>query len=212
MLISFLRGEMLRPHYTEDTGAAATAGAAQAAATTETDTDEAFDKDRAMETIRKLRAVEKEAKAKEKRLAELEAAATEREQADLTQAQKLEKELAALKAQHADATAQLRRSNLRDAAREAAEKAGLAFAPGALTDAVSLGVFDDLEIAEDGSVTGMSSAIKALQAKRPYLFSAAQTTSTRGTPAGPRGAGTATPTGKPDADLIEEKRRRIGAL
>lgn len=217
MLISFLRGETLRPYYTESTGATAT-GTAQAAATeppapTDPAETDDFDKDRAMETIRKLRAVEKEAKAKEKRLAELEAAAKEREQADLTQTQKLEKELATIKAQQADAAARLRRATLKDAAREAAEKAGLSFAVGALADAVQLGAFDDLEIADDGSVTGMGTAIKTLQTKRPYLFGTTQAASPRGTPAGPRGAGSATPpAASADAELIAEKRRRIGAL
>lgn len=132
-------------------------------------TSEDFDKDRAMATIQKLRAFEKDAKGKLKRLEELEAQASEREQADLTAAQKLEKQLKALQAEHEQARTALRRATLKDAAQEAAGKANLTFAPGALSDALALGVFDNLEWADDAP-RGMGAAVKELHASKPYLF------------------------------------------
>jgi DNA repair exonuclease SbcCD ATPase subunit len=132
-----------------------------------------FDKDRAMATIKSLRAFEKEAKAKIKRLEEIEAAEEARKTADLSELDKTRKQLAALQADHERAQAALRDARIKDAARAAAATLTLTFQPGALDDAVALGLFSDLEIGEDGKVKGLNDLLKGLQKDRPYLFGAA---------------------------------------
>lgn len=129
-----------------------------------------FDKDRAMATISKLRGFEKDAKAKLKRLEELEAAEQQRSEKDLSEAQRLQKELEKLSAAHTEAQAKLRRHTLLDAARSAASKQSLSFHDGALADALQLGAFDALEIDDDGQVKDMSNAVKNLAKERPYLL------------------------------------------
>lgn len=134
-----------------------------------------FDKERAMATIKTLRAFEKEAKAKLRRLEDLEKTEADRKQADLSESERLKQELAALKSQHEQAEAALRQARIKDAARAAAEGLKLAFQPGALDDLVTLGAFADLEISERGQVLEINQAIKDLQKAKPYLFVAAQT-------------------------------------
>lgn len=204
MLIRYLRREM-RPFYdTDDTGGTVSADAPQADAPSahapaDPPADD-FDKERAMATIRQLRQVEKEAKARLKRLDELEAAEAERVQEELSQAQKLEKELAALKQKHEEAAARLRRATLKDAALDAAQRAGLTFAPGALADAVALGVFDELEVDDDGKVAGAGEAVRALHKVRPYLF--AQPSTAPDINAGARGSANSN-------GITDEERKRI---
>jgi hypothetical protein len=75
--------------------------AAQAAANTEAPQEEAFDKDRAMLTIHKLREGEKEAKKLAKELEALKAEKAKRDEAEMTEAQKLQKQADELAAQNA---------------------------------------------------------------------------------------------------------------
>jgi len=133
-----------------------------------------FDRDRAMATIKSLRAFEKDAKAKLKRLEDLEKAENDRKAADLTEAEKLRKDLASLTAQHEQAQSALRQARVKDAVRAAATALKLDFQPGALDDAVALGLFVDLEIGDDGRVKGLNEHIKELAKEKPYLFATAK--------------------------------------
>lgn len=165
MLISFLRSEML---HTEDDGVTATAADAAVevpAVSQADDTLAELERTRAA-----LKAANKEAADRRKRLDTLETAEKERQQAEMTELDKTKVELDALKAANATAQASLRRAALKDAASDAAQRAGLTFAAGALADAVALGAFDELEVSESGSVAGMADAVKALHKQRPYLF------------------------------------------
>lgn len=163
---------------TTDEQTTATEAAQVAASTSETAQTavDDFDKDRAMATISKLRSFEKDAKAKLKRLEELEAADQQRKDADLSESEKLRKQLAELQDQHAKAHAELRRARLLQAAQRAADKANLAFHPGAIDDALRLGVFDALEDDDDGQPKGMTAAVNALAKDRPYLLKPAAAT------------------------------------
>ena len=135
-----------------------------------------FDRDRAMATIKSLRAFEKDAKAKLKRLEELEAADTTRKQAEMTELDRVKAQLADLQSQHEQANAALRASRVKDAVRSAAQAASLTFAPGALDDAVALGLFADLDVGDDGKVKGVGEHLRELHKSRPYLFVTAQAT------------------------------------
>lgn len=154
---------------TEETQVVASSSPEQAQAAAADD----FDKDRAMATIAKLRSFEKEAKAKLRRLDELEAIEQQRTEKDLSEAQRLQKELDKLTAQHAEAQATIRRATLLESARTAASKAGLAFHDGALNDALTLGAFDALEVGDDKA---MAATVKTLANDRPYLLKPAAAT------------------------------------
>ena len=156
---------------TEDTTTDAVASAATSttqSATQETADD--FDKDRAMATIKQLRAFEKDAKAKIKRLQEIEAAEEERKSADLSELEKTRKALEKLQVEHATAQTQLARARIKDAAQATATAQGMTFAPGALDDALDLGKFADLTIGDDGRVKGMTDHLRLLQKERPHYF------------------------------------------
>lgn len=79
---------------------------------------EEFDKERALETIKKLRQFEKQSKALERKLAEYESKEREREEAKLSETEKLKRQLAEREAQ----LKQLERAAMQ---RKAAEAAGL---------------------------------------------------------------------------------------
>lgn len=176
MLIDYLRREM-RQHADDDgtPSGGSTAEPTPAPTPAPQSGDDDFDKERAMATIQKLRGFEKDAKAKLARLAELEQQAAERDQADLTAAQKAEKRAADLEAKYNEAQASLKRAMLKDAARAAADALALPFAPGALDDALSLGLLGDLEVDEDGKVRGINEALKQLQKARPHYFTLPRT-------------------------------------
>jgi len=163
-----------------------------------------FDKDRAMATIRTLRAFEKDAKAKIARLAELEQAEADRQSADLSEADKLRKKLEAAEQREAAANARLNAELIKNAAASAATALSLPFAgQAALDDAVALGAFQSLEMSDDGKVTGINDAIKALHKARPYLFGQAP----NGAPdinAGARGSNPRTP-----QDVITAEAERL---
>lgn len=88
--------------------------------------EEAFDKDRAMQTIQKLREIEKEARKEKKELEQLKAEKKQREDAALTESERLKKERNALEAENAKIKSDLLR-------REAVEAAGL---PGTWADRI----------------------------------------------------------------------------
>lgn len=207
MLIQMLRGVMLRPAYAPDAGTGGdppTDPPGDSAVTIDPPADPPSDAEIRAELERTraaLKAANKEAADRRKRLEALEAADQERQQAEMTELDKTKAALEKLKKEHEGTAARLRRAALKDAAREAAQKAGLAFAVGALADAVDLGAFDDLEVGGDGAVAGMSDAIKVLQKKRPYLFAPSP-----GAPdinAGARGNGTTS------QDVLTANRERL---
>ncbi len=161
-----------------------------------------FDKDRAMATIKNLREFEKAAKAQLKELEALKAEKQQRDEAELSAAERAEKKAAELEAKYQAAQAQLKRATLKDAASDAAGKANLTFAPGALSDALALGLFDGLEGSDDDKPKGMSTAIKDLAATKPYLFQQAPK-------AGDIDAG-AKNTGNPTKSTLERNRNAWG--
>lgn len=166
--------------------------------------DDEFDKDRAMATITKLRAFEKDAKAKIARLAQLETAEQERATAELSEVEKLRKQLADTQARADAAQALANAERIKTGAQAAAVALQTPFTSSeALSDAVALGAFAELEIGEDGKIPGLNEAIKQLHKTRPYLFGAAATYAPD-INAGARGAGSSS-----KQDVIEANRQRL---
>ncbi len=83
---------------------------------TETQTEEPFDKDRAMKTIEAQRKENKELKARAKRADELEAEAKKRADAELSETERLKKEYEEIKAEYTKTKADLWRSEAATAA------------------------------------------------------------------------------------------------
>jgi hypothetical protein len=71
--------------------------------------EEVFDKDRAMDTIHKLREVEKQAKKEKQELEQLRADKAKRDEAEMTEAQRLQKQKADVEAENARLKADLLR-------------------------------------------------------------------------------------------------------
>jgi hypothetical protein len=169
MLIRWLGREM-RPLYQEDD---LPNGGGQAPDTDTSPAEQApaddFDKDRAMSTIKALRAFEKDAKAKLKRLDELERADQERRTAEMTEAERLRAELETVSSNFTALQSELTRRRLLDAARREAENKKLLFYPDALEDELKLGSFDGATVKDDGSVTGLGSILADLATRKPYL-------------------------------------------
>lgn len=148
-----------------------------------------FDKARALETIRKQRESEKElakklkaVNAELKKLQDVEAKRKEAELSELEKSQKRAQELEE-RLQAAQTTAQALR--LRQEFGKVAARLKLSFVDQqAEDDAFELADMDDVELYEDGKITGLEDAVKALQKKRPYLFTSDEGGS-RGTPKRP---------------------------
>lgn len=118
-----------------------------------------------------LKLANAESAKRRKRLEELEAAEQERAQAELSETDRLKKQLDEAEAKHAAVQARLNAELIKSAAASAAQGLQLPFAgTTALDDAVALGAFADLEIGSDGKVSGINDAIKSLHKARPYLF------------------------------------------
>jgi hypothetical protein len=172
MLIRWLAREM-RVLHQEDEGTTSGGTQEQAAASTETEqasTSDDFDKDRAMATIKSLRAFEKDAKAKLKRLEDLEKADQERRTAEMTEAERLRAELDTVSSNFTALQSELTRRRVLDAARREAEHKKLAFFPDALEDELKLGTFESATVKDDGSVTGLGSILSDLATRKPYLL------------------------------------------
>jgi hypothetical protein len=175
VLINWLPRQRLYEADKDTSGTAQSAEAATSPDVEQVSTDDDFDKDRAMATIQKLRSFEREAKQKLARLAELEQQAAARDEQELSAAQKAEKRAKELEDKFNQAQQLLRKATLKDAARAAADELNLPFATSALDDALALGVFDALEIGDDGKVKGINQALKDLRTARPYLFTQPKT-------------------------------------
>ncbi len=133
--------------------------------------DDAFDKERALTTIRKLREAEKEGKDAKRRLAELETKLAEFEQRDLSDKEKLEKRNAELEAKVADAQKQLRQANL--LAELAKPEHGIVNA------AAAAKLINGVEYGDDGTPANLDDVLPAFLEQNAFL---------KGTPAKPNSA------------------------
>lgn len=126
-----------------------------------------------LEKVRKeLQRVNRESAARRKRLEELEAAEQQRQQAQLTDLDRAKQEAEGWRKRFEELSGNLTALRRQTAFYEAADGLGLAFANAqARKDAYALADFSAVDVAEDGTVTGVEAVIKALQQTRPYLFS-----------------------------------------
>lgn len=140
---------------------------------------EAFDRDRAMATIRKLRGEVKDAKAQAKRVDELEKKLQEREDADKTEEQKRAERLAALEAEQAKNVERLRDLRLQLAVHERATELEIA------DPALAVAALDRARIAfdDDGDPSNLDEVLKQTLDRHPALKATA-TTSGGGTGGG----------------------------
>lgn len=152
----------------------------------EPEPQEEFDRERALETIHRQRESEKALK---KQLQEAKSALKKfedenkrREDAELSDLQRAQKRITDLEAMLQDAQTMTQALRLRQEFSRVSSRLKLSFVdPQAEEDAFELADMDNVEIDENGKVTGLEEAIKALQKQRPYLF-ASDERSGKGTP------------------------------
>jgi hypothetical protein len=124
---------------------------------------ETFDQDRAMATIRKMRQEAKELRAKAKKADELEALEAERQKASMSDLEKATKRAEAAEAKALKAEEQAKLTLVRARFAVVAARAGALFPDDVYLLADKSGVETD----DDGNVTGVEEAVKALiDAKR----------------------------------------------
>lgn len=147
----------------------------------EGDPGDAFDRDRAMATIRKLRAEVKDAKAQAKRVDELEKKLQEREDADKTEEQRRAERLAALETEQAESTRKLRDLRLQLAVHERAAELEIA------DPALAVAALDRAKVAfdDDGDPTNLDEILRATLDRHPAL----KATATGGAGGGGRKSG-----------------------
>jgi len=143
------------------------------------DGDDEFDKERAMATIRKQRAVEK-AQAKElreaqKKLKALEAAEKKRAEAEMSELEKVQARVKELEQAEADAKSQAEAQALE--VNEKLIKAEVRVVAGTMGfvspgDAYQLADLADVSVDDEGEVKGVEKALKALVKAKPYLVEA----------------------------------------
>lgn len=117
-----------------------------------------------------LKRAQREAKDKERKLERYRQAEKARKDADLSELEKAKARIAELEGNLTErdkAIADVRRAS---AFELAAQKAGVVDVEAARL----LSRLDDLEIGEDGSVSGLDELLKGLQEKRPFLFGKAE--------------------------------------
>lgn len=160
-----------------------------------------FDKERAMETIRKLRQFEKDAKRLQAEADAAKKADNDRRVAELAEQQKFRELYESERQRAADYESQMaqmreaqRRAAIQASIRQAAQAAGFTD-PG---DAVQFIAEDMLQIDEDGAVTNAQQVIEKLAQSKPYLLAA--TRAAPGLQSGPR------PTGRAEMPSDEEIR------
>ncbi|HMN12582.1 MAG TPA: hypothetical protein PKD55_09690 [Bellilinea sp.] len=172
-----------QPHRDADTGAGG--GASETDDETQTteqssETDE-FDRERAMATIRKLREHEREARELRKKVAEYEQAESARKAAEMSES---EKQAAALKAAQEQAqAAEAKAAAAAERANEALMRSAVMLAAQGFNDPLDAWRFverESLAVAEDGTVSGVEKAVKALAEAKPYLLKSEK--SSLGTP------------------------------
>ena len=119
-------------------------------------------------TLDKLRAGEKDAAGKLKRLADLEAAEAKRKQEQMSEAERVAAEKQTLEAELAKLKTAAKDQSIRHAVELTASK--MRFRN--IEDARALADLSTVEITEDGKVSGVEDALKALAKARPYLIQA----------------------------------------
>lgn len=129
------------------------------------DTGEAFDKDRALATINKLRGFEKMSKQQSKELDDLRAKVKASDDAKLSETERLTNRIAELERQHGEAQKALTSERTRNAVQAAATRAG-AVNPEVVYRLLDA---DALELDSDGRPKNVEAAVKALLKENPYL-------------------------------------------
>lgn len=134
-----------------------------------------FDAERAKATIQKLREheqralkLEKQTKALEKKLAEYETAEQQRKQAEMSEMSEVERlkaEVEAAKAAQQAAAEEMVTMRIKQAMFTAAAKMGFHNPE----DAYLMADLTEVELGEDGEVSGVETALKELLKSRPYL-------------------------------------------
>lgn len=119
-----------------------------------------------------LKAANAESMTRRKRLDELEAADEERKAAQLSEVEKAKKAQADAEAKARAADDRLRTAAIRNAVVLEASKVSF-FDP---EDAFRLADLGGVQVADDGTVTGVADALKALMKAKPHLVRAATTT------------------------------------
>jgi hypothetical protein len=139
-----------------------------------TNTDEwgEFDAERAKATIQKLREheqralkLEKQSKALEKKLAEYETAEQERKQAEMSEVERLKAEVEQAKAAQQAAVEEVVTMRIKQALYTQAAQMGFHNPE----DAYLMADLTEVELGEDGEVSGVETALKELLKSRPYL-------------------------------------------
>jgi hypothetical protein len=128
--------------------------------------EEAFDKERAMATIKNLREIEKKAKALEKRNAELEANEQKRKDAELSETERLKVQLAREQTEHQKTVAEMTTQRIKMAFLAEATKTNF----NDPNDASSMADISTVTVEDDGKVKGVEEAVKALVKAKPYLI------------------------------------------
>lgn len=135
---------------------------------TETETDD-FDKERAMATIKNLRAFEKQAKELQKQLDALKTAEDERKEKELSDVQKAEKKAQEAQAAKDALEQRYRTTAIKSAIRLAAATAGFVDPEDAV---LNLANDPTIELDADDKVAGADAAVKALAKAKPHLLAA----------------------------------------
>lgn len=129
------------------------------------DEGEPFDLDRAKATIAKLRGIEKDAKAKDKQIAQLSAKIQDFEKSQLSETEKVQARVKELEAEREDLLRERRTYAAKEVAMSEAEK---------LKAKSPLRVFKliqaDIEYDDDGKPTNIAALIKEVQKDVPELF------------------------------------------
>lgn len=142
--------------------------ATDAPADNSSDTEEPYDRDRAMATIQNLRKFEREAKAAQKRLAELEAAEQARAQADLSETEQAKQRAEAAEKKLLEVEQRHQQTLIRSAVEMAATRLKFHDA----SDAYRLADLTAVVVDDQGAVTGVNEALKALASTKPHLLMA----------------------------------------
>lgn len=146
---------------------------------------EEFDKDRALETIRRQRESEKNIKKQlqeaQKALLKFQEEEKKRKDAELSDLERAQTRVKELEAAVQEAQTMTQALRLRQEFGKSAARLKVAFADGqAEDDAFELADMENVEIDAKGNVTGLDDVLKTLQKTRPYLF--VQADPTKGTP------------------------------
>lgn len=150
------------------------------------DGDDAYDKDRALATIKKLRDGEKTLKAQLKELDDLKAKQKERDDAEKSEAEKLREQLADAETKRTAAEQKLKETETRRSIERAAQKAGANDAD----DVFALLKASDFDLGDDGDVKNADKLVEALLKSKPYLKGKGDgSPPAHGNSAGPRPAG-----------------------